>query len=62
MKSMVILFWNLIVFASFIFGQSNNDTVSNNNSAEHEFCYTNPITRDTSLSMRDYDIIEVGDK
>ncbi len=28
----------------------------------HEFRYTNPITRDTSLSMRDYCIIKVRDK
>lgn len=30
--------------------------------AKHEFRYTNPITRDSSLSMRDYCIIKVGDK
>jgi xylan 1,4-beta-xylosidase len=59
---MMNLFWSLIVFASSCFGQINKDIVTNTNAAEHEFCYTNPITRDTSLSMRDYDIIKVGDK
>jgi len=28
----------------------------------HEFRYTNPITRDTAISMRDHCIIKVGDK
>ena len=29
---------------------------------QHEFRYTNPITRDTSISMRDHFIIKVGNK
>ena len=28
----------------------------------HEFKYTNPITRDTSIAMRDHCIMKVGDK
>ncbi len=35
---------------------------SERNASGRIFCYTNPITRDTSLSMRDYCIIKVGNK
>ncbi len=63
MKSKVILFFGLFVLASSCLAQVNRkDTASKNSSAKHVFCYTNPITRDTALSMRDYDIIKVGNK
>ena len=35
------------------------NTPAESNSA-HTFCYTNPITRDTAISMRDHCIIKVG--
>jgi xylan 1,4-beta-xylosidase len=33
-----------------------------NNQTNSIFRYTNPITRDTSISMRDHCIIKIGDK
>jgi beta-xylosidase len=63
MKSKVVIFCSLLMFASFCFAQVNKHDLSIQHSdTTHVFCYTNPITRDTSLSMRDYDIIKVGDK
>jgi len=56
-----ILFWSLVVISSTCYSQVNsmNGTVSKKLS-EHEFRYTNPITRDTAISMRDHNIIKVG--
>jgi len=39
-----------------------NAGVLSGNPACHVFRYTNPITRDTAISMRDYYIIKAGDK
>jgi len=36
------------------FGQGTTGSIS------HDFCYTNPITRDTAISMRDHFILKVG--
>lgn len=63
MKSKIVLFGCLFGLTLSSFAQvKRNDAVSKNSSTKYIFCYTNPITRDTSLSMRDYDIIKVGDK
>ena len=37
-------------------------TKQQGNSFNDDFCYTNPITRDTSISMRDHCIIKVGNQ
>jgi len=44
------------------FGQSCVAQLTEIRSEKKVFCYTNPITRDSSLSMRDYFIIKVGNK
>ena len=63
MKSKVVIFCSLLIVAPFCFAQANKHDVSvQSNDTTHVFCYTNPITRDTLLSMRDYDIIKVGNK
>ncbi|MBP7508770.1 MAG: family 43 glycosylhydrolase, partial [Prolixibacteraceae bacterium] len=49
-KSLIILFLIPVFNAVTCFAQNNI------------FKYTNPITRDTSISMRDHCIIKVGDK
>ena len=59
MNHKIILF--LVCYLGFV--QISNCQSSNSDSVPaHEFRYTNPITRDTSLSMRDYCIIKVRDK
>lgn len=63
MKCRVILLWSLLVLASACFAQeqtTNNATTDN--VITHVFRYTNPITRDTAISMRDHCIIKVGSK
>lgn len=50
----MILICSALVFSSFSFAQSNE------NADKKVFRYTNPITRDTSFSMRDHFIIKVG--
>ena len=55
------LLWNLFLLASSCFGQLNMNNVSSTDSTvAHLFCYTNPITRDTAIAMRDHCIIKVG--
>jgi beta-xylosidase len=39
-----------------------NKYVSMDSIADHVFCYTNPITMDTAISMRDHCIVKVGEK
>lgn len=46
MKRKWILFWSTVIFTSACFGQMKTDTVSNSNEPDHEFCYTDLITRD----------------
>ena len=54
-------FWSLFALPSFCFAQGGvNAGADSAIVASHVFRYTNPITRDTSLSMRDYCIIKVG--
>ena len=63
MKFKTILFWSFFVFTSIGFTQEQTDkNVSTDSTAKHIFCYTNPITRDTSIAMRDHCIIKVGKK
>ncbi len=57
----------MLVFISSIHAQKSEKTIPLEKNAEksnskHMFCYTNPITRDTALSMRDYCIIKAGKK
>ena len=58
----------LYVFASAIALNSTGQTTYSSNEAtkglngKNEFHYTNPITRDTALSMRDHFIIKTGNK
>jgi xylan 1,4-beta-xylosidase len=58
-----VLLWSLIVLSpeSYAQGTSNN-SIKNGTDTTHIFFYTNPITRDTSISMRDHCIIKVGEK
>jgi beta-xylosidase len=54
---------SLIILSSGGFAQVNtNKGSSTENIANTVFCYTNPITRDTSISMRDHCIIKVGNQ
>lgn len=63
MNKKLFLFWSLLVLKISCFAQVNpNNLTHSDRSQSHVFCYTNPITRDTSLSMRDYCIIKVRDK
>jgi xylan 1,4-beta-xylosidase len=62
MKYKILFVWSLLVIspACFVRAETINGTESED-SAKHVFRYTNPITRDTSISMRDHCIIKVGD-
>jgi len=55
-----ILLWNLFMSLD-SFAQENRNSGSTGNLNKHEFRYTNPITRDTAISMRDHCIVKVGD-
>jgi beta-xylosidase len=52
----------LLVVSSGIAQQARGCKVLNAPAHSHQFKYTNPITRDTSISMRDHFIIKVGNK
>ena len=63
MKIGTILFWSFFIFTSICFAQERiNNYVSSDSTDKHIFCYTNPITRDSSIAMRDHCILKVGDK
>lgn len=49
----------LLAASCFAQAKTNNGP-STENSSTQVFCYTNPITKDTSISMRDHCIIKVG--
>jgi xylan 1,4-beta-xylosidase len=52
-----------IALSSLCFAQLNtSNQPSGITTTKHEFRYTNPITRDSSISMRDHFIIKVGNK
>lgn len=57
------LITSLIAISPSCFAQENttNQTL-NAEETKHEFRYTNPITRDSAISMRDHFIIKVGSK
>ena len=60
MKIETFLFWSFFVFTTISFAQEQtNKNASTDSTAKHIFCYTNPITRDTSIAMRDHCIIKV---
>ena len=62
-KYTINIFYFLLLFACSSIAQENlNNVASNDSAVSHVFRYTNPITRDTSSSMRDYCIIKVGKK
>ena len=52
----------LVVLVSTCFAQISDNMASTDSAATHVFCYTNPITRDTSIAMRDHCIINVGNQ
>jgi xylan 1,4-beta-xylosidase len=53
-------FLALFIISTSCFGQIiNNNKIPADTSACSVFCYTNPITRDTSISMRDHCIIKI---
>ena len=61
MKINLNLFMSLFVVPSFCFAQgSTSSGAQAERTVSYEFRYTNPITRDTSISMRDHCIIKVG--
>ena len=63
MNIKVISFYLLVILVSYCPAQSfTNNAKSSEKDSVKTFCYTNPITRDTSFSMRDHCIIKVGDK
>jgi beta-xylosidase len=62
MSRKLILFWSFIVLTSYCFAQESISKEATTEKTTHVFCYTNPITRDTSISMRDHCIIKVGEK
>jgi len=63
MKIKIKLLYTAYCSLSFLglYAQQLKENVSGND-GKHEFRYTNPITHDTSISMRDHCIIKVGDK
>ncbi|MFH1197793.1 MAG: family 43 glycosylhydrolase [bacterium] len=61
MKFKMILVWSILVLASTCFAKvSSNNEASTDSAVTRTFRYTNPITRDTSIAMRDHCIIKVG--
>jgi len=62
MKKFNCFFLLVGFFVSSGLAQQNATSIVKNDTSKHVFRYTNPITRDTALSMRDYFIIKVGNK
>lgn len=54
--------WCLVFFAPISFAQKNLSPNAIDNKQTREFRYTNPITRDAAISMRDHFIIKVDKK
>ena len=52
----------LLLLATSGFAQVNGDNKAPGDKATNVFRYTNPITRDTAISMRDHYIIRVNNK
>ena len=51
-----------LLVSSYSLAQINPFPPAQVTTATHEFKYTNPITRDTAIAMRDHCIIKVGSK
>ncbi|MCB0743516.1 MAG: family 43 glycosylhydrolase [Ignavibacteriae bacterium] len=63
MCSKLMIFCSLIGFSIICIAQNNEINNSLNVNLDNQvFTYTNPITRDTSIAMRDHCIIKVGEK
>jgi len=62
MYKKVNLFFSLLLVVSSGIAQVAPGCKVNKPTGTHQFKYTNPITRDTSISMRDHFIIKVGNK
>lgn len=60
MKKKVVLFLGPFLFSFICLAQVNNNNSPTISNSSHVFHYTNPITRDTVVSMRDHCIIKVG--
>lgn len=62
-KSKLLQFWILLVLSSSCFAQVIPvNRVLADSADYHVFRYTNPVTRDTGISMRDHYIIKVGNQ
>jgi xylan 1,4-beta-xylosidase len=62
-KSNLLQFWILLLLSTSCFAQVNPvNRVLTDSADYHEFRYTNPVTRDTGISMRDHYIIKVGNQ
>jgi beta-xylosidase len=64
MKNFWLLLLSMVIFTS-CFAQKNANDANTSTAKETTkkiFKYTNPITRDTTISMRDHCIIKVGEK
>ena len=55
----LILMWSIFMSID-CFAQENRNNGTTENTDKHEFRYTNPITRDTTISMRDHCIIKAN--
>jgi xylan 1,4-beta-xylosidase len=62
MGRMKMLFFVCLFGVSILCSAQQNSSRQTPESKIHKFIYTNPITRDTAISMRDHCIIKVGDK
>ncbi len=62
MNSKSVYLLSLLVLSISCYTQTNIDTSVNEFTVSHIFRYTNPVTRDTSISMRDHCIIKVENK
>ncbi|MBC7888217.1 MAG: family 43 glycosylhydrolase [Ferruginibacter sp.] len=59
MKLKTGMLWSLLLLSSWCLAQTISTPAAN---AKHVFRYTNPITRDTAISLRDHFIIKVDKK
>jgi len=63
MKKKSTISWILLLITAFGFAQKPKDLKENTAQTEKKVCtYTNPITRDINISMRDHFIIKVENK
>ena len=62
MKKTIIIYFIIASGVSFTCFAQQNNKLNTAESKTHVFRYTNPITRDTAISMRDHCINKVGEK